>query len=135
MYRKEFTYTNLNGEEKTVQLLFNLSLKESRSFIAKYTGGKIEEKDVNEAFTKMINSKDYEKMIEVIEDLILYSYGEKSDDGEQFVKNDDIRNRFSESYLYAELFESLIKDEKELKNFIQNTLPTKREKVTASVII
>lgn len=135
MYRKEFTYTNLNGEEKTVQLLFNLSLKEARSFIAKYTGGKIEEKEINKAFTKLIDSKDYEKMLELIEDLMLCSYGEKSEDGEHFIKNDDIRKNFSESYTFAEFFESLVMDNDELTNFIQHVIPSKKDKkVTASVI-
>lgn len=135
MYRKEFTYTNLNGEEKTVQLLFNLSLKEARSFIAKYTDGKIEEKEINKAFTKLIDSKDYEKMLELIEDLMLCSYGEKSEDGEHFIKNDDIRKNFSESYTFAEFFEALVMDNVELTNFIQHVIPSKKDKeVTASVV-
>ena len=135
MYRKEFTYTNLNGEEKTVQLLFNLSLKEARSFIAKYTDGKIEEKEINKAFTKLIDSKDYEKMLELIEDLMLCSYGEKSEDGEHFIKNDDIRKNLSESYTFAEFFEALVMDNVELTNFIQHVIPSKKDKeATASVV-
>lgn len=135
MYRKEFTYTNLNGEEKTVCLLFNLTLKEARDFIGKYTNGKIEEKEIDAMFKKLIDSKDYEKMLELIEDLMLCSYGEKSEDGENFVKNADIREKFGDSYLFAEFFESLVMDDNELTNFIQNVIPSKKsKKVTASVV-
>lgn len=67
-------------------------------------------------------------MLELIEDLMLCSYGEKSEDGEHFIKNDDIRKNFSESYTFAEFFEAIVMDNDELTKFIQHVIPSKKIK-------
>ena len=47
-------------------------------------------------------------MLDLFEDIILTSYGQKSPDGRTFIKNKEMRENFSNSEAYAQLFEELV---------------------------
>lgn len=138
MYKKTITYMNLNNEEVTETLHFNLSKNDAIKLIGKYTAGSLDEEKINEYIDRLLKSNNTVKMIEFIEDFILSSYGEKSEDGNYFVKNKMVREKFENSIAYAELFEELFTNNKQLNNFIKNVVPnfsSKKDKpATASVV-
>ena len=72
-----------------------------------------------------MNSKDMRQIIEVFKDLILRSYGEKSDDGKRFIKNKEITEAFTQTEAYSMLFMKLATDEKEASDFVNGILPAK----------
>ena len=62
-------------------------------------------------------------MLELVEDLILMSYGEKAINGIDFIKNDDIKTRFQNSEAYSELFIELISNPDKLTEFVNGIIP------------
>lgn len=132
MYKKQLTYSDLNNEQVTEELYFNLSKRDALSLLAKYTDGTLDEKNLNDKFEKLTKSKNVFKMVEFIEDFILSAYGEKSEDNRYFIKNKEVRNKFENSVAYAELFEQLFTNENELMNFIKGVMPSFQEQKTES---
>lgn len=104
MYKHTVTYTDFNGDERKEDLLFHLSVLEVTRFEAKY-GASIEDY----ASSLSVNS-DANKLIEFLEDLILTAHGKKSPDGRTFIKNPALREEFSNSIAYAQLFEEILKN-------------------------
>lgn len=132
MYKKTVAYTNLNGEQVTESLYFNLSKRDALKVFGKYTNGTLDEKTLQLYLDKLKDSKDVVKMISFIEDVILSAYGEKSEDGKYFMKDNVIRTRFENSVAYAEVFEELFTNPKELNEFIKGIFPNFSNKASGS---
>ena len=57
------------------------------------------------------------------DDIVLSSYGVKSDDGLSFKKSDELREEFKDSLAYAALVDELFTSDSALTNFIRGVLP------------
>ena len=57
--------------------------------------------------------------------LLKMAYGEKSEDGEYFIKNEEVYNRFKFSNAYDAFLEKLVESDSELENFIKHVMPKK----------
>lgn len=118
MYVKAITYTDFNGEKKTKNFYFNLT----RSEIAKmhlYEDGGLENK-----IKKMVESGSNKEIFKYFEDFVLSCYGEKSADGEEFMKSKEIRERFQNHPAYDELFMEFISGgDKAMSDFINGVIP------------
>lgn len=112
MYKKSITYVNFNGLEVTDELYFNYTKPELLRLMRKFGAT-----DLTEYMMSVASSGDTNKMIEMIEEVIIGSYGVKTEDGRSFIKNADIRSRFENSIAYAELFEILLTNVNELNAF------------------
>lgn len=129
MIKKTLTYTDYNGVERTEDYYFNLTEAELVEMELSIDGG------MQKKIEKIMNSKDMKQIIEVFKDLILRSYGEKSDDGKRFIKNKEITEAFTQTEAYSMLFMKLATDEKEASDFVNGILPAKfREAVEYSEI-
>ncbi len=51
------------------------------------------------------------------------AYGEKSEDGKRFIKNDQLREEFSQTAAYQSLFIELATDDGAASTFLIGTLP------------
>ena len=75
---------------------------------------------------RIMTEKDEDRLIDLLDILILESYGEKSEDG-RFVKEDRFGRRLSSFFKVSEawdvLFMNLVKDEKELNEFLTGIVP------------
>ena len=118
MLTKAITYENYNGEKKTKNFYFHLT----KSEIAKmslYEDGGIEAK-----IKKMVESGNNAEIMRYFEDFVLSCYGEKSADGEEFVKNDEVRERFKNHPAYDVLFMEFIDGgAKAMSDFINGVIP------------
>lgn len=119
MIKKTLTYTDYNGVERTEDYYFNLTEAELVEMELSIDGG------MQNKIEKIMNSKDMKQIIEVFKDLILRSYGEKSDDGKRFIKNKEITEAFTQTEAYSMLFMKLATDEKEASDFVNGILPAK----------
>lgn len=119
MIKKTLTYTDYNGVERTEDYYFNLTEAELVEMELSIDGG------MQKKIEKIMNSKDMKQIIEVFKDLILRSYGEKSDDGKRFIKNKEITEAFTQTEAYSMLFMKLATDEKEASDFVNGILPAK----------
>lgn len=118
MIEKTIAYENFNGVKKTRKCLFHLNTAEISNWLA--TEGDYTLADRLEVIMEQRNGLE---TIKVFEDLIARSYGEKSLDGEQFVKNDEVRNGFIQSAAYPVLFNELLSDTSKAVEFFVGILP------------
>lgn len=129
MLKKEITYTDFFGKERTEVFCFNLSKGEiSRDFLK--TEGSLVDK-----LSKIVNAKDNADIMDTFENLIRKSYGEISEDGRRFRKKDDngrdLFDNFRETPAYDILFMELISDEKNAVNFVKGVLDPELQKEVA----
>lgn len=123
MLKKTITFIDFDGDEVTEDFYFNVNTVEAAKITAKADG------DLEKHAQKIAKSKDMELMIDFIEMMILDSYGEKTADGSQFIKNPEIRSKFEHSAAYAELFEELLMEPSQTQAFGKGIVQhTKRSK-------
>lgn len=111
------TYTDYNGNERTEDFWFNLSKAECMEMNLMTEGG------LDAYLQKIIDTKDIPKLITQFKELVLKAYGEKSADGRRFMKNDEIRQAFSETEAYSMIFMDLVTDAKAAADFVNGIVP------------
>ena len=120
MVRKTITYTDFDGREITKDFYFNLSKMEFRRLDRKIPGG------LNNMVEQIRQEKDEDRLIDLLDILILESYGEKAEDG-RFVKEDAYGRRLSSFFKISEawdlMFMDLVQNEKELNEFLTGIVP------------
>lgn len=118
MLVKTITYTDFNGVERTEDFLFNLTKSELTEMEMSLNGGLVN------LIKKVSNEQDSAKIMEIFKDLILKAYGEKSIDGKRFVKNNEIREAFSQTMAYDALFMELAFNAEAAAVFVNGITPT-----------
>ncbi len=120
MVKKTVTFTNFDGKEVTKDFYFNLSKMEFRVLDRKIPGG------LQNMIDQIMKEKDEDRLIDLLDILILESYGEKSED-DRFVKEDRYGRRLSTFFKVSEawdvLFMNLVKSEAELREFLTGIVP------------
>ena len=117
MLKKTITYTDYNGVERTEDFYFYLSKADLMEMEMGTTGG------FAEMIQKVVNAQDAPAIIKIFKDLILKAYGEKSADGKRFIKNDEIRDAFSQTEAYSQLFMELATDSDAAAKFVNGIVP------------
>lgn len=118
MLTKAITYTDYNGNKKTKNFYFNLTKTDLAKMELTNNAGMLE------TIKQMINENDRKKIVELFDKIVLMSVGEKSADGELFIKNDKIREDFVNHPAYDTLFMELISSDKTMSDFINAILPS-----------
>ena len=111
MITKTITYTDYNGLERTEKFYFNLSEVE------------LSDGDIYDTLVKITNTGDPQTLLGLFKKIILAAYGEKSEDGRRFIKNDEIRSAFSQTEAYSKLFMELATDDTKGAEFVNGILP------------
>lgn len=122
MLKKTITYTDYNGVERTEDFYFNLTKAELMEMELSAAGG------LAEKLRRIVNSKDNAIIVNTFKEIILNAYGEKSDDGRRFIKSKEIRDAFSQTEAYSELFIELSTDADAAEMFINKVVPSDLEK-------
>lgn len=117
MYTRTITYTDWNGMERTEEFRFNLTKAELMEMQYEQEGG------MREYLQKIIDSKNQKEIMRMFKDLVLKAYGEKSDDGKHFIKNDVVRERFASTPVYSDLFMELSTDANAAAAFVNGIMP------------
>lgn len=120
MVKKTVTFPNFDGEEVTKDFYFNISKMEFRVLDKKIPGG------LQNMIDQIQTEKDKSRLVDLLDLLILESYGEKAEDG-RFVKEDPQGRRLSAYFKVSEawdvLFMTLIENENELMDFLTGIVP------------
>lgn len=127
MLKETRTYTDYDGVERTENFYFALSKAELAEMELSTDGG------MQAMIEKIINSKDNKKIVEIFKEILLKSYGEKSDDGKRFVKSPELSKAFSETPVYSDMFMELATDEEKASAFIDGILPSDMQAQLAEV--
>lgn len=122
MITKTIKYTDFNGIEREEKYLFNLTKAELMEMELGTTGG------LTETIQKIINEQDAPKIQEYFKNLLLKSYGEKSDDGKKFLKLDKdgrpLSIEFSQSAAFSELYMELATNAEKATEFVKGIMPS-----------
>ena len=118
MIKKNVTYTDFNGTERTDDLYFNISKIELMELENGYEGG-----SYGEYLQKIIDDGNAIAIYNEFVHLIDLAYGIKSEDGKHFRKSDEILDGFKDSAVYEKFLTDLLSDENELLTFTKGILP------------
>jgi len=117
MLVRTMTYKDFNEVERTEDFRFNL------------TGAEIAEMEmsVNGSYSEMlkmlVEKHDTPATATIFRNLILKAYGEKSLDGQTFMKSKEISENFAHTQAYSDLYMELVTDADAASNFVNGILP------------
>ena len=117
MLKKQVTYKDYDGNDKTVTLYFHLNKFEWLELETYTKGGLIEN------LKHAIETDNAKKTIDILKKIILRSYGEKDPETGSFEKSDDIAIRFSKTDAFSELFYELAYNEEAAQSFFMGLIP------------
>lgn len=118
MLTKAITYEDYNGNKKTKNFYFHLSKYEIAKMHIYADGG------LEQYIKKMIESGNSKDIFKYFEDFVISCYGEKSADGEEFIKNDEVREKFKNHPAYDVLMMEFIEGgDKAMSDFINAVVP------------
>lgn len=116
MFKDIIKYTDYNGIQREETFYFNLSRAELIEMELSTQAG------VEEKIRLLIATKDNAQIMQTFKDLLLKSYGIKSEDGTRFIKSQQLRDEFEQSEAYSELLVKLLSDEQYQIKFINNLI-------------
>ena len=117
MLKKQVTYKDYDGNDKTVTLYFHLNKFEWLELETYTKGGLIEN------LKHAIETGNAKKTIDILKKIILRAYGEKNPETGSFEKSDDIAIRFSKTDAFSELFYELAYNEEAAQSFFMGLIP------------
>ncbi len=117
MLKRDITYEDFNGERVTDTLYFNLTKTEIIDLEVSHEGG------LDEAIKKIVKAQDIKSLIAEFKNIVLASYGVKSEDGKRFIKSDQLREEFTQTAAYDALFMELATDDDAAAVFIKGIIP------------
>lgn len=118
MFTKEIKFEDFNGNPQSVTAFFHLSKAELIDLQLTKDGGFVE------YVQNIVEAKDEPALVATFKQLIDFSYGIKSDDGQYFEKSEEILKRFKSSPAYSELFMELATDDTGAAAFINGVVPS-----------
>lgn len=128
MLKKTITYTDYDGLERTEEFRFNLTKAELMDMQLTTVG------TFSELMRKIIEEKDIVRLAKYFKEIILKSYGVKSDDGKRFIKSPELSEAFSQTEAYSELYMELLGDSDKAAKFIQEVMPNLNNEAAASAL-
>lgn len=117
MLKKTVTYKNFNDEEITEDFYFHFTQAEIVEMENSQQGG------LHKTLEKIVATKDNKGLIEIFKDVVLNAYGEKSPDGRRFIKTPEVREAFSQTNAYSDIFMELASNDVAAHEFIDAVLP------------
>ena len=117
MLKKTIVYEDFNGETINEDFFFHLSKAELVELELSHKGG------LSAALERIVATEDAGSIIAEFKNIILKSYGQRSEDGRKFVKNAELREEFESSEAYSALFMELVTNTDAAIDFINGIVP------------
>lgn len=115
MHTKEITYLNLDGQSVTETHYFNLTKVEAVQMNFSQKGG------IEDYARRIVEAEEHGELIELFQDLILKTYGVR--DGQRFVKDKELTDKFVQTGAYSELFIELATNAESAIKFFREVVP------------
>ena len=117
MIKKTISYVDYDGTKRTEDFYFNLSKAELMEMQTSMEGG------MRGYIQRIMAANNQVELMKLFKNILLMSYGKKSDDGRLFVKNDSIRAEFEAHPAYSEIYMELMSNEQKAADFINGLIP------------
>lgn len=117
MLIKTIEYVNYDGNPQKDTCYFNMSKAEIAAMQVRMNGKFIDH------LKSLVKGNEIEGLFGYFRDIVLDSYGEKSEDGKRFYKNAKMREDFECSIAFSELLVELLQDPKKVRAFTRAILP------------
>lgn len=117
MYKKTIKYTDFNDVDRADDFYFNFTKAELTEMEVEFEGG------MQAYIQKIVDTKNNKEMIKLFKDLVLKAYGQKSEDGKRFIKNQQLRDEFEQTNAYSEFFMLLAGNADEATKFVNGIMP------------
>ncbi len=117
MLIKRIKYTDYDGNAREEEFRFNLSRAECVEMNVRYPGG------LRAYMNRIIDEQDNRKLLTLFKELVLRSYGVKSDDGKRFAKSPELSRGFEQTEAYSELVMELIGTPGAAAAFVNGVIP------------
>jgi hypothetical protein len=117
MLKRDITYEDYDGEKITETFYFNLTKSEIIELEVAYDGG------LQAAMLRIVKTNDRKNLVAEFKRIILLSYGKKSEDGKRFIKNDELREEFSQTAAFDALFMELATNDDAAAAFLKGVVP------------
>lgn len=128
MLKETIKYVDYNGTERTEDHYFNLTEAELMELEMSTTGG------LAEMIQRIVAAQDAPAIIKIFKELVLRAYGQKSPDGRRFIKNDQLREEFSQTEAYSKLFMKLATDADAAAKFVNGIMPDTNKTAALNVV-
>lgn len=129
MFKKTITYEDYDGNKRTEDHYFNLNKAELYELLTTDSGYTLDKR-----MEQMMKKGNAKELISTFKMLISKSYGEKSLDGRQFVKSDEITRSFMQTEAYSIFFTELISNAKNAAEFFNGIIPKDLSDEIAKII-
>lgn len=130
MLKKTITYEDFNGVTHTEDFYFNLTTAELTELQLSKAGG------FDAYLKRIVDAQDIPTLSQAFKEIILMSYGEKSEDGKRFVKKapdgHKLADDFVDSAAYAALYTELFTNDTAAADFVNSIIPANIGKVNPS---
>ena len=126
MLKKSITYTDFNDTERTRDFYFNLSKAELTEMEIGQRGG------METYLTNIVNNGDEQKILDVLKRFIGASYGVRSDDGSEFIKNLEGWESFKGGGAYDALFMEMVENNNLILTFMTEIIPAELRSAAAA---
>ena len=120
MLKKTVKYEDYNGNTREKVCYFNITKTELTEMEARTPGG------FGNKLERISNGADGAEIMETFKEIILTAYGEKSEDGELFIKKRNgvrLADDFEQSAAFDTLYTELLLDPDKAAAFINNIMP------------
>lgn len=117
MLKKTITYTDYDDNQRTEDFYFNFSKAELAEMELSENGG------MSKFLKRIIDENDNKKLVQLFKEMVLNAYGKKSDDGKRFIKSQELRDEFSQTEAYTELFMELASSGEKAAAFFNAIVP------------
>lgn len=117
MLIKNINYVDYFGNEQEDEFAFHLNTAEVLELRFAKRGG------LENYLQRVVREKDAHEMIVFIKDIIRKSVGKVSDDGKQFIKNNEVRDAFMQTEAYPVLLMELASDSNKMIDFVRSVVP------------
>lgn len=126
MLKKTVTYRDYDNNERTETLWFNMNRFELTEFAAElpddlFKG--LSGANNMETVSRIANEMGSKGVIDFIKNLVLKSYGEKSEDGRRFKKSPELSEEFSQTIAFDTFMSELLSDDNAAANFVNSIIP------------
>lgn len=117
MLKKRVKYVDYDGVEREEDFYFNLTKAEVTEMELSESGG------LSNLLKKIVDEKDSKRIMMMFKDIVLKSFGVKSDDGKRFIKSKELAEGFAQTEAYVEVFMELTGNAEAASNFINGIMP------------